>query len=224
MSTSTSHESEAGSQHRRNRPRLSRPHTKSPAIRSTTHHRLHDYLKMSNGRAQSGGNGAGPSAFSMYASRFLNGNGRETAVEGSQVSISPHRLSLFPVVLNCPIYCRWMIAAWTLNHSRPNITADVRYSALHHPAHPLTTLSSLLHPVLNPTLTSAADPAHHPWPVHHHSQVLESTRFLISIPTYPRAVGSVLASYSVVSRILPPFNLGPSRDLNIKGKERERET
>jgi hypothetical protein len=42
---------------------------------------------MSNGRAQPGGNGAGPSAFSMYASRFLNGNGRETAVEGSQVSI-----------------------------------------------------------------------------------------------------------------------------------------
>jgi hypothetical protein len=50
---------------------------------------------MSNGRAQSGGNGGGPSAFSMYASRFLNGNvPRETAVEGSQVSILPHHLAL----------------------------------------------------------------------------------------------------------------------------------
>jgi len=48
---------------------------------------------MSNGRAQSGGDGAGPSAFSMYASRFLNGNvPRETAVEGSQVSILPYSL------------------------------------------------------------------------------------------------------------------------------------
>jgi hypothetical protein len=60
---------------------------------------------MSNGRAQVGGNGAGPSAFSMYASRFLNGNGRETEVEGSQVSILPYHLSPFLVVSKCPSHC-----------------------------------------------------------------------------------------------------------------------
>jgi len=51
---------------------------------------------MSNDRrGQSGQNGTGPSGFSMYASRFLNGTmPRDTAIEASQVSCRPSLLSI----------------------------------------------------------------------------------------------------------------------------------
>jgi len=140
---------------------------------------------MSNGRSQAGGNGAGPSAFSMYASRFLNGNApRDAAVEGSQVS-DFHAIwwtSLSSPTAYRAFSSRPYPASSSLLHAW---SANARSSALPRPIRLLTTPSFPLRLAPNLTLIYAADLAHPLSPARHHSPGQGSTRCPISIPIHP---------------------------------------